>query len=159
LASLARGPGRKEWIVRVENPETRIRYLSLALFAQRIVDGLINFLTENNSEAMVSCAKEALLSLGAASGQESTGGKGVRAFTYYEQVRTLEETSKSSTDKRKIIKLLQELQNEVGTKRRQRNNARKAIEFFYRLEKQALLNYGRPGEPLPRGIRELCQVP
>jgi hypothetical protein len=137
------------------NPGSRMRYLSLALFSQRMVDCLIGFLTEDKDD--LSCAAEALQSLRALSGQQVSAGA-VRFFTSYEQVRTLEEAVNSPDDVKGMIKMLEDLQNKYGKKSQKRREAEVAIKFFSKLEKTALLNYERPVEPLPRGIRELCQT-
>ena len=132
--------------------EARMKYLSLALFAQRTTRALIDFVRNGDEEPMRKSLKEALTSLMQLSHGETSN---VRSFMYYEQVKTLHDMNKAPEE---IIALLRSLLDRKGTQRQQHANAEKAIEFFHELEKQALLNCERPQEEIPRGIRQLCQT-
>ena len=140
-------------------PGSKARYLSLALFSQRMIDYLTEFLAEDNSESMTSCAQEALKFSRTLSGEQISGEELTESFNSYEQVRTFEKAVESEAAIERILRLLIELQNPSGNKDQKREKAKAAIDFFGILEKRALLNYGNPVDPLPQGIRDLCQTP
>lgn len=141
------------------DPDVRMRYLSFGLFAQQLIDVLIEFVDEGRDERLPSALTEAIEYLKAASGGADTGatGRNVHTFRNYEQVRTLDQVCPLGPGRKEIIQILEDLRDRQGTRRAQRRKANRAIEFFYALENRALRNFAQP-EPLPRGIRELCQV-
>lgn len=138
--------------MRGSSSEARMKYLSLALFAQRTSNALIEFIHTGKDETMRDMLTQALTSLDQVHKGTTSS---VRAFSSYEQVRTLYEAWKP---REQVVTLLTALLNQKGTNRQQRQRARRALEFFHQLEKQALLNCERPQEEIPRGIRQLCQT-
>ena len=141
------------------DPDVRMRYLSFGLFAQKLIDVLIEFVDEGREEGLQSALTEAIDNLKDASGGAGTGAteRSVHTFRNYEQVRTLDQVCPLEERRTEIIQMLEDLRDRRGSRRVQRRNANQAIKFFYALENRALRNFAQP-EPLPRGIRELCQV-
>jgi len=140
--------------------ELRVEYLSVGLAAQRLIDVLIEFVEEGKNEELDPSLREALDWLKAdearAGAPEETGS---RVFLTYEQVRTLSEVLPTPQRRGEMVRVLQELLERRGSKKRQRRNADQAIEFFYELENRALWNFEQPSEPPPTGLRELCKAP
>jgi hypothetical protein len=121
------------------DPEVRIRYLTLSLFAQSVIDALIAFVEQGNQENLDACLSEAVESLrhatGAGPGSALRGG--VRAFGDYEHVRTLEEV-RPQYDLTEVIKTLEGIRQGRGNRSKQKRDADKAIAFFGALQNQAL---------------------
>ena len=104
--------------------EARMKYLSLALFAQRTTRALIDFVRNGDEEPMRKSLKEALTSFMQLSHGETSN---VRSFMYYEQVKTLHDMNKAPEE---IIALLRSLLDRKGTQRQQRANAEKRLSSF-----------------------------
>jgi hypothetical protein len=136
-------------------PRLRTRYLSLGLFAQSIVDVLITFVDKGKDENLEPCLKEALASLQAANRPPADRGN-VKAFTNFEQVWTLNQIAEPK--RQEAIRILEDIIHQRGSTRKLRRQAETAIEFFYTLEGQALRNFDQPTDPLPSGIRRLCNT-
>ncbi len=144
--------------MKASSPEARMKYLSLALFAQRLIDALIDFVEAGESHTLDGYIREAIASLERLSSKEKTPEDTNRAFRYFEQYQTVNEIT-TPEEVQSILSVLKALQTRKGSGKQIRGNAKKAIDFFYRLEKQALLNCNLPSKPLPDGIRELCKAP
>lgn len=128
--------------------EQKMKYLSLALFAQRTIRALIAFKRVGDREPIRKRLEEAHTSLN----QVATGGtSNVRSFMYYEQVRTLQEVNQHTED---IVAVLKSIVDGKSTK----EDVDKAIQYFHELEKQALINCERPEEQIPASIRQLWQT-
>jgi hypothetical protein len=147
-------------MMRNGSPQDRVPYLSIGVFAQKMVDGLIGFVETGKRENLESYLGEALASLKASTGEEEAhaGRAGMRALPSYEQMRTFNEVIATPERRDKIIEALDGLLKQRGSVKQQRKNAETAIRFFYDLETRALRNFDQPDEPLPRGIRELCKA-
>jgi len=141
------------------DPAVRIRYLSFGLFAQKLIDVLMEFVEEGKEERLDAALEEATDFLRALSGEppSATEARRSRAFHSYEEVRTLDEVCPEPQQRKEIIGLLADLRHRKRPKSARRKNANKAIDFFFSLENRALRNFEQP-EPLPRGIRELCRA-
>jgi hypothetical protein len=144
------------------DPEVRVRYLSFGLFAQKVIDVLIEFADEGKDDRLDRTLSEAIECLSKPSRTTGRGsaGKPARLFRSYEQVRTLEETlgqTSGATDRGEVIQMLQQLLQRRGSRRTQRRIANRVIDFFFDLENRALRNVDQP-EPPPHGLRELCQA-
>jgi len=125
-----------------------VRYLSLGLAAQNVLDTLVAFVTKNVDTELNDRLDEALESLRSFATPYPVGAAGdqtLRSFKSYEEVRTLEEVCTPATCD-DIIRTLQALKNRQGTTEEQKENGLKAIEFFYKLENQALRNFDRRTE-------------
>jgi hypothetical protein len=144
------------------DPEVRVRYLSFGLFAQKVIDVLIEFADEGKDERLEGTLLEAMECLRE---PPRTTGRGsanrpARLCRSYEQVRTLEETleqTSAAADRGEVIQMLQQLLQRCGSRRTQRRVANRVIDFFFDLENRALRNVDQP-EPPPRALREPCQA-
>ena len=143
--------------MRGSSSEARMKYLSLALFAQRMVDALIDFVSEDKRDLMTKYSKEAVDSLRTMLGSGDHSPR-TRALRHYEQVRTITETAPDPATLQKVIATLERLNDPTVAKAQKVRDARKLIDFFHKVEKQALLNCNRPDKPLPRGLHELLRA-
>ena len=148
-------------MIRTGSQQDRVPYLSIGVFAQKMIDSLIGFVETGKRENLDTYLAEALASLKAATGDEKapSGRASMHALPSYEQMRTFNEVIATQEQRDKIIEALNGLLKQRGSPKQQQNNAEKAIRFFYDLENRALRNFDQPIEPLPRGIRELCKAP
>jgi len=144
--------------MRTGSSQDRVPYLSIGVFAQKIVDSLIKFIETGNSENLDAHLPEALASLKAATGEERSpdGPRSMHALPSYEQLRTFNEVA-TPERRKEIVGVLENLLDKRGSLKQRRRSAEKAVRFFYTLENRALRNFDQPTEPLPRGIRELCK--
>jgi len=138
----------------------RAPYLSIGVFAQKMIDGLIAFVEFGRRENLDALLAEALESLKAATGGEEdrTSYDGVRPLVSYERMRTYREVIPTHERREGIVEALDSLLKQRGNQKQQRKSAEAAIRFFYDLEARALRNFDQPDEPSPRGIRELCRA-
>jgi hypothetical protein len=132
-----------------------MKYLSLAAFAQRVIDALIQFVDEGKLEGLEKYVPEAISSLQAVPGTVQVQGVKNRPVRFYEQVRTITEIAPDDQELKEIIAALNRLLEPGHTKRQRIADAKKAITFFHRVENQALLNCHRPDKPLPKGLHQL----
>ncbi len=141
--------------------ELRTEYLTVGLFAQRLIDKLIDFADAGSEEGLDSSLTEALeiLKGESATAPAGTPERQARGLHSYERERTLDEVDPTAQGRGETIRALEELLQREGRRKQQVMNAEKAIEFLYRLENRALRNFDQPSEPLPAGLRELCKVP
>ena len=142
------------------SPQDRVPYLSIGVFAQKMIDGLIEFVETGKRANLENYLGEGLASLKAATGEKKadTGRAGMHALPSYEQMRTFNEVIATPERRDKIIEAIDGLLKQRGSAKQQRKNAEMAIRFFYELETRALRNFDQPVEPSPRGIRELCKA-
>jgi hypothetical protein len=131
--------------VRGSSSEAKMKYLSLALFAQRTTRGLIAFKRGGDKELIRKSLEDAIASLT----QATTGTSTVRMFTNYEQVSTLQDINQPTEEIVGVLAAMLEGKDP--------QDVDKAIRFFHDLEKQALINCERPEEQIPSGIRQLWQ--
>lgn len=147
--------------MKTTNPEARIPYLSLALLAQKVIDCLIEF-TERKEKPISfdETMGEALQALRAAEDKyiPNAPRRSMSTLPKYEHLLTLNEAW-SSAEVSETTHSLEVLLDPRGKLRDRISLAEKVIEKFFKLENQALRNFERPSDPLPRGIRELCKAP
>ena len=121
-----------------------VRYLSLGLSAQNVLDALVAFVTKHEEAQLNNRLDEALESLRKFSTAAPGAGavQNLHSFRTYEEVRTFEEvcTPAACDD---VIQILQTLKERNGAFEDLKANALKAIEFFYKLENRALRNFDR----------------
>jgi hypothetical protein len=147
--------------MKTANPEARIPYLSLALLAQKVIDSLIEFRERGEKPSSFDdTVGKALQALRAAEakGTPQAPRSALSTLPKYEHLLTLNEAWKS-TEVSETAQSLEALLNSQGELQDRMYLAEKVIEKFFRLENQALWNFERPSDPLPRGIRELCKAP
>ncbi len=147
--------------MKTTNPESRIPYLSLALLAQKVIDCLIDFRERGEKPSSFDdTLGEALQALQAAEAKHEPEAprRGLSTLPKYEDLLTLNEAwssevvSETAQSLETLLNPQVELQDRISL-------AEKVIERFFKLENQALWNFERPSDPLPRGIRELCKAP
>jgi hypothetical protein len=140
--------------------EARVRYLTVAVFAQKVLDALVASAEHGNNAGLKPALELAVQELKTAIGSRPDDHQqgSPRAFSNYEQVRTLDEV-RNPAEVQKIIQALERLTEdlEAGAPA-DRQQLDEAIDFFCQLESRALRNFDQPTETLPRGIRELCRA-
>jgi len=140
--------------------EARIRYLTVAFFAQRVLDALVASAEHGDDAGLKPALELAVQELQAATGNPPADYQqgSSRAFSSYEEVRTLDEVGKPD-EVRRIIRALERLTKDLDAGMpADRRQFDQAIEFFCHLESRALRNFDQPTETLPRGIHELCKA-
>ena len=145
--------------MKTANPEARIPYLSLALLAQKVVDCLIDFSERGEKlSTFDDTLREALKELQLAEAK-STPEQPLRGLLpKYEHLLTINEAW-TPEEKSETVRELEALLDPDVALPEQLSLAEKVFDKFFNLENQALRNFERPSDPLPRGIRELCKAP
>jgi len=136
--------------------QDRARYLSLALFAQEMVAVLINYVDDDENLKLKPTLEDALNSLEAAEPASHRSHRRAAAFTTYEQLRTLEEVWKQperDDAKQMIQTILRDPRNPEA-----KPTANKLIEWFSRLQDQALWNFEQPRPVSPNALQRLCKM-
>lgn len=136
--------------------QDRAQYLSLALFAQKIVSALMEYVDENKREGLRPSLEEALDSLVHATSPTSHSQKKFAAFASYEHLRTLEEVwkPKDREDAVRMMRAILRAKKNTDTKA----IANRLIELFSELQNQALWNFEQPKPVSPRVMQRLCQL-
>jgi len=137
--------------------QARSQYLSLALFAQKVVSALMEYVDENQSENMKAAVREALLSLRGLEDLTSLTQKRAAAFTSYEHLRTLEQVW-STQERAEAIAKLEQLISGTPESQEKKEQAARLIELFGRLQNQALWNFEQPKPVSPQVVQQLCQT-
>jgi hypothetical protein len=136
--------------------QDRAQYLSLALFSQKIVSALMEYVDENKSGKLKSSLDEALGSLLHTKNASVKPRRRVAAFASYEHLRTLDEvwSAKERADAIKIIRAILRAPKDPRTK----PLANKLIELFSKLQNQALWNFEQPTPVSDSVMQRLCQL-
>jgi hypothetical protein len=136
--------------------QDRAQYLSLALFAQKVISALIEYVDEGKSQRLKAPLDEALSSLIQMKRSPIAAHSRAAAFSSYEHIRTLEEvwTAKEREDAVKIIKAVLRSPSDLKTKR----DADKLIKLFSKLQNQALWNFEQPKPVSQKVMQRLCQM-
>ena len=139
--------------------QDRAQYLSLALFAQKVVVALTDYVDEGSSAKLKPSLSKALESLRRIeAGRLSVVPRGkVAAFTSYEHLRTLEEVW-SSKERGEAIRMIRIVLRGAPRDPKTRDLAEKLIELFSRLQDQALWNFEQPKPVSPKVMQRLCQL-
>ena len=133
--------------------EQRAQYLSLAFFAQGVIDDLVAIIegaTEPESRTEI---QDALRSLRAVDSLRLN--EDLPAFGTYEEIRTLYEVA-NDQERAKIIEDLDTVA-QAETDEAVRAKAEELLSFFTHLESQALKNFNQADEQIPSGVRQLCR--
>jgi hypothetical protein len=136
--------------------QDRAQYLSLALFSQKVVSALMEYVDENKSERLKISLAEALHSLLQAKHPSIASQRRVAAFTSYEHLRTLEEVW-SATDRAKAIRKMRAVLR-APKNPKTKAIANELIDLFSELQNQALWNFEQPKPVSPRVMQRLCQL-
>ena len=145
--------------MKTANPEARIPYLSLALLAQKVIDCLIEF-TERGEKpsSFHTTLSEALKDLQLAEAKYTPEQPRRGLLPKYEHLLTINEAWSAAEVSETVLEL-EALLNPHVELSDQISLAEKVFDKFFKLENQALRNFERSSDPLPRGIRELCKAP
>ena len=138
--------------------QDRAQYLSLALFSQKIVSVLMDFVDENKREKLKPSLEEALASLRSIQTKASSHAaqRRVAAFTSYEHLRTLEEVW-SSKDRANAIRMMQAILR-APRNPKTKPVADDLIDLFSKLQDQALWNFEQPKPVSARVLQRLCRL-
>lgn len=136
--------------------QDRAQYLSLALFSQRIVSALMEYVDENRSAKLKAPLSEALSSLAYAKRPTASSQRKVAAFASYEHLRTLEEVW-TETDRGRAVRMIRIVLRDPGNPKA-KDTANKLIDLFSNLQNQALWNFEQPKPVSPRVMQRLCKL-
>jgi hypothetical protein len=137
--------------------QDRAQYLSLALFSQKIISALMDYVDENKKANLKASLDEALVSLrNARMKRPVSRPRSAAALTSYEHLRTLEEvwSPKERADAIRMIQAILRAPEQPKTK----HVANKLIDLFSKLQNQALWNFEQPKPVSPKVMRRLCQL-
>jgi hypothetical protein len=139
--------------------QDRAEYLSLALFAQKVVNALMDYADENKTAKLKPSLEEALDSLDSllnAKRPSGTSRRRVAAFSSYEHLRTVEEvwTANQRVKAIRMMRLVLRAPRNPKTKA----VANELIGLFSELQNQALWNFEQPKPVSPRIMQRLCQM-
>jgi hypothetical protein len=120
----------------------RDNYLTLALFSRRVIEALKDLVQKGKQDRLDSALPAAIESLEAVTDGRNLSGYGLRVARSYDQVRTINELfpKQARIDMIEVLKTLQD-KTTAATKKEE---AVKAINFFYAIENRALQNYRHP---------------
>src|ERR1700692_2425760 len=138
--------------------QDRAQYLSLALFSQKIVFALMEYVDENKREKLKPSLDEALVSLRSIQAKRPSAAsqRRVAAFTSYEHLRTLDEVW-SSKDRAKAIRMMQAILR-APRNPKAKPVANSLIDLFSKLQDQALWNFEQPKPVSTRIMQRLCRL-
>jgi len=138
--------------------QDRAQYLSLALFSQKMVSALMEYVDENKTARLKPSLAEALDSLQHAHAKRTSvpSRHRVAAFTSYEHLRTLEEVWKPKKRDEAIRMMRVVLRAPRNPKAKAVAN--KLIDLFSELQNQALWNFEQPKPVSQKVMTRLCQL-
>lgn len=133
--------------------EQRAQYLSLAFFAQGVIDDLVAIIEGSPELPSRTEIQDALRSLRAV--ESLPLNEDLPAFGTYEEIRTLYEVA----DDDKRAKIVRDLDTVARAESHQavRGEAEALLSFFTQLESQALKNFTQADDQVPSGVRQLCR--
>lgn len=136
--------------------QDRAQYLSLALFSQKVVSALMEYVDENKGGKLKPSLDEALNSLTQTRRSSESFERRAAAFTSYGHLRTLEEVW-SSKDRARAIRMIRRVLS-APKDPKTKVVANKLIELFSELQNQALWNFEQPKPVSPKVMTRLCQL-
>ncbi len=134
--------------------QNRSEYLSLALFAQKTVQALMDYVDENKTARLKVSLSEALDSILSAKRPSASFHR--KAFTSYEHLRTLEEVW-TAKQRGQAIRMMRTVLRAPGNPKT-KAVANELIGLFSELQNQALWNFEQPKPVSPRVMQRLCQL-
>jgi hypothetical protein len=138
--------------------QDRGQYLSLALFAQKIVSSLLEYVDENNRGNLKPSLQEALESLRNVDAMSASVSHGKLAtFTSYEHLRTLDEVW-SANERKNAVRMIRAILQGAPKDPNTKEIAEKLVDLFSKLQDQALVNFEHPQPVSPRVMQRLCQL-
>jgi hypothetical protein len=135
--------------------QDRAQYLSLALFSQKVVSVLMEYVDEDKSARLKTSLEEAVASLKHSKYPSVAAQRKIAAFNSYEHLRTIEEVwSARGRDKAiRMMKIVLRAPKNPKTK----VVANELIDLFSGLQNQALWNFEQPKPVSPKVMQRLCQ--
>lgn len=143
--------------MRTTDLQDRAQYLSLALFSQKVVSTLMEYVDENKHQKLKDSLKEALDALAQAKRPYVSSRPRVAAFKSYEHLRTLEEVW-SAKDRAKAERMIRTVQNAPRGDAKSKALANTLIDLFSKLHDQALWNFEQPKPVSERVMQRLCRL-
>lgn len=136
--------------------QDRAQYLSLALFAQKLVQALMDYVDENKTARLKPSLAEALDSLLQAKRPSAFSRRRVVAFGSYEHLRTIDEvwTAKKREQAIRLMRTVLRAPHKTKTK----TAANELIGLFSELQNQALWNFEQPKPVSQKVMQRLCQL-
>jgi hypothetical protein len=135
--------------------QDRAQYLSLALFSQKIVLALMEYVDEDKSEKLKPSLNEALIWLHSTQTKRQTSSSQRKALAY-EHLRTLDEVW-SSRDRANAIRMTQAVIR-APRNPKTKSVANNLIDLFSKLQDQALWNFEQPKPVSQKVMQRLCQM-
>jgi hypothetical protein len=137
----------------------RAQYLSLALFAQRVVTALMEYVDDGRRNTLKPSLQEALDSLKGIESKKRAPLAHVRAaaFGSYEHLRTLEEVW-DPKERTECIRMIHTLLRSASGESDATRQAERLIVLFSRLQNQALWNFEQPKPVSQTVVQQLCQM-
>lgn len=138
--------------------QDRAQYLSLALFSQKVISALMDYVDKDKQGTLKPSLDEALASLRSVQAKHpsTAAQRRVAAFRSYEHLRTLEEVW-SRKERADAIKMISAILRGTPKKSKTKGIAEKLIKLFSKLQDQALWNFEQPKPVPPRVMQRLCQ--
>jgi hypothetical protein len=138
--------------------QDRAQYLSLALFSQKVISALMDYVDEDKTGSLKPSLGDALMALNSVQTKRlpSLSQRRIAAFASYEHLRTLEEvwSTKERAAALRMMRVILRSPKAPKTKL----VANKLIDLFSKLQNQALWNYEQPKPVSPRVMQRLCQL-
>jgi hypothetical protein len=133
--------GERKVNIMALDASARDNYLTLALFSRRVIEALKELVQKGKRERLNAALPDAIQSLEAVTDSRHLTGYGLRVARSYDQVRTINELFPKQ-DRIDMIAVLRALQD--NSAQSTKDEALKAINFFYTIENRALQNYRHP---------------
>jgi hypothetical protein len=139
--------------------QDRAQYLSLALFAQKVVSALMEYADDGKSAKLKPSLSGALDALSRIDARHLSAlpRRKVAAFASYEHLRTLEEVW-TVRDREGTVKMIRTVLRSAPKDPKTKDIAEKLIDRFSRLQDQALWNFEQPKPVSPKVMQRLCQL-
>ncbi len=135
--------------------QDRAQYLSLALFSQKIVSALMEYVDEGKNEKLKPSLNEALVWLHSTQTKRPLSHARRRALAY-EHLRTLDEVW-SSKDRANAIRMTQAILR-APRNSKTKPVANNLIDLFSKLQDLALWNFEQPKPVSQKVMQRLCQM-
>jgi hypothetical protein len=138
--------------------DSRSQYVSLALFSRQIIDALLELVRTGSRDKLEKALPNAIESLEAATDSRTaalSSSAATRIATSYDQVRTIDELFPAE-QRREMIETLRSLERNPDPET-QRDQAVKAMQFFYEIENRALRNSRQRSPRTSRVTHRLCR--
>lgn len=136
--------------------EGRAEYLSLALFAQEIVERLKNFAIDADSTTLVPALEQARKTLSDVKSGEAKrfGRRDAAALSSYQQLSALAKAWPAQ----ELDLVLRLIGDVIADPKNRKLDVDQLANLFLKLQAQALWSFERPESPPTEELRQLCQT-